>query len=57
LRSELFGHEKEPFTEAIARKKGKFVRSTTGYLFLDEIAELDLNLQSKLLPRTSKKEK
>ncbi|PWT94984.1 MAG: regulator [Bacteroidetes bacterium] len=49
LESELFGHEKGAFTGAIARKIGKFEEADKGSLFLDEIAELDLSLQSKLL--------
>ena len=49
VESELFGHEKGAFTGAIARKKGKFEETQGGTIFLDEIAELDLNLQSKLL--------
>lgn len=49
IESELFGHEKGAFTGAIARKKGKFEEAQGGTIFLDEIAELDLNLQSKLL--------
>lgn len=49
VESELFGHEKGAFTGAVARKKGKFEEAHGGTIFLDEIAELDLNLQSKLL--------
>lgn len=49
VESELFGHEKGAFTGAIARKKGRFEEAQGGTIFLDEIAELDLNLQSKLL--------
>jgi len=49
VESELFGHEKGAFTGALARKKGKFEEAQGGTIFLDEIAELDLNLQSKLL--------
>jgi two-component system, NtrC family, response regulator AtoC len=47
--SELFGHEKGAFTGAIAQKAGKFEEANGGTIFLDEIAEMDLNLQSKLL--------
>ena len=47
--SELFGHEKGSFTGATTRKKGKFEEANGGTLFLDEIAELDYNVQSKLL--------
>lgn len=49
IESELFGHEKGAFTGAIARREGKFEEANTGTIFLDEIAELDLSLQSKLL--------
>lgn len=49
LESELFGHEKGAFTGAVTRKTGKFEEANGGSLFLDEIAELDLSLQSKLL--------
>ncbi len=49
LESELFGHKKGAFTGAIADKKGKFELADTGTIFLDEIGEMDLNLQSKLL--------
>ncbi len=49
IESELFGHEKGAFTGAIGRKVGKFEEANGGTIFLDEIAELDLNLQSKLL--------
>ncbi len=49
VESELFGHEKGAFTGAIVRKVGKFESANGGSIFLDEIAELDLNLQSKLL--------
>jgi DNA-binding NtrC family response regulator len=49
IESELFGHEKGAFTGAVARKAGKFEEANGGTIFLDEIAELDLNVQSKLL--------
>lgn len=49
IESELFGYEKGAFTGAQARKTGKFEEANSGTVFLDEIAELDLSLQSKLL--------
>ncbi len=49
IESELFGHEKGSFTGASAQHFGRFERAHGGTLFLDEIAELDGNLQSKLL--------
>jgi two-component system response regulator AtoC len=49
IESELFGHEKGSFTGADARRIGKFEQAIKGTIFLDEIGELDLNLQAKLL--------
>ncbi|MCG8308470.1 MAG: sigma-54 dependent transcriptional regulator [Cytophagales bacterium] len=49
LESEMFGHEKGAFTGAVSKKIGKFEEAQGGTIFLDEVAELDLNLQSKLL--------
>ncbi len=49
LESELFGHEKGSFTGAIARKLGKFELARLGTVFLDEISEMSVNLQAKLL--------
>ncbi|MGB9499382.1 MAG: PEP-CTERM-box response regulator transcription factor [Dissulfuribacterales bacterium] len=49
LESELFGHEKGAFTGAVGRKIGKFEQADQGTIFLDEIGELPLLLQVKLL--------
>ncbi len=49
LESELFGHEKGSFTGAIARKLGKFELASGGTILLDEISEMELGLQAKLL--------
>lgn len=49
MESEFFGHEKGSFTGAHARKIGKFEQADMGTIFLDEIGELDLDLQAKLL--------
>jgi DNA-binding NtrC family response regulator len=49
LESELFGHEKGSFTGAGSRKLGKFELADKGTIFLDEIGEMDMSLQSKLL--------
>lgn len=49
LESELFGHEKGAFTGAVARRIGKFEEADNGTLLLDEISEMDIRLQAKLL--------
>jgi transcriptional regulator with GAF, ATPase, and Fis domain len=49
LDAELFGHEKGAFTGAIAQKRGRFERADKGSIFLDEIAELPLQAQVRLL--------
>ncbi|MBB4286962.1 sigma-54-dependent transcriptional regulator [Roseospira goensis] len=49
LESELFGHEKGAFTGAVARRIGKFEEANNGTLLLDEISEMDVRLQAKLL--------
>jgi two-component system response regulator AtoC len=49
LESELFGHEKGSFTSAFSRQLGKFELARYGTVFLDEISEMSINLQAKLL--------
>ncbi len=56
LESELFGYEKGAFTGAVARRLGKFEEATGGTLLLDEISEMDLRLQAKLLRAIQEKE-
>ncbi|MFW5694514.1 MAG: sigma-54-dependent transcriptional regulator [Alkalispirochaeta sp.] len=49
IESELFGHEKGAFTGAAGSRKGKFELAHSGTLFLDEVADMSLNAQSKVL--------
>jgi DNA-binding NtrC family response regulator len=56
LESELFGHEKGAFTGAIAKRIGKFEESNNGTLLLDEISEIDIKLQAKLLRAIQERE-
>ncbi len=56
IESELFGHEKGSFTGAIQRRIGKFEEAEGGTIFLDEIGEMDINLQAKLLRVLQEKE-
>ena len=49
LESELFGHEKGSFTGADRRKEGRFIQAHQGSLFLDEVSEMSLTMQVKLL--------
>ena len=49
IESELFGHEKGAFTSAVARRKGKFELADGGTIFLDEIADMSLSAQAKVL--------
>ncbi len=56
LESELFGHEKGSFTGAVARRLGKFEEANGGTLLLDEITEMHVRLQAKLLRAIQERE-
>lgn len=56
LESELFGYEKGAFTGAVAKRIGKFEEANEGTLLLDEISEMDVRIQAKLLRAIQEKE-
>jgi len=56
IESELFGHEKGAFTDAVNRRIGKFEEADGGTIFLDEIGEMDIQMQAKLLRVLQEKE-
>ena len=56
LESELFGHEKGAFTGALMQRKGRFELADGGSLFLDEIGDISLELQPKLLRAVQEQE-
>ncbi|MBI5345011.1 MAG: sigma-54-dependent Fis family transcriptional regulator [Deltaproteobacteria bacterium] len=56
LESELFGHERGAFTGAVSQRQGRFEAADTGTMLLDEISEMDMKLQAKLLRVIQEKE-
>lgn len=56
VESELFGHEKGAFTGASSQRKGKFEEADNGTIFLDEIGEMELGFQAKMLRTLQEKE-
>ncbi|MCL4501798.1 MAG: sigma-54 dependent transcriptional regulator [Deltaproteobacteria bacterium] len=56
LESELFGHERGAFTGAVSRKEGRFQQADGGTIFLDEIGDMTLNTQAKMLRVLQEKE-
>lgn len=56
IESELFGHEKGAFTGAVSRRIGKFEEAGSGTIFLDEIGEMPINMQAKILRVLQEKE-
>lgn len=56
LESELFGHERGAFTGAVARREGKFELANRGILLLDEMSEMQMSLQAKLLRAIQERE-
>lgn len=56
LESDMFGHEKGAFTGAVSRQQGKFALANDGTIFLDELSELSLPMQAKLLRVLQEKE-